>query len=104
VNLEMSTAMFMGLLAGWLAGRVMRAGPFGVVGDLVLGVLGGVVASGIFWALGVFPRLGLVPIGVVAFAGAAGVLAALRALWHEPPARPRRRRSVASGAWRAEQK
>jgi uncharacterized membrane protein YeaQ/YmgE (transglycosylase-associated protein family) len=35
----------LGLVAGWLAGMLMRGGGYGIVGDLVLGVLGAIVGG-----------------------------------------------------------
>jgi uncharacterized membrane protein YeaQ/YmgE (transglycosylase-associated protein family) len=97
------TCVFGGLVAGWLATFYMKAGPYGLIGDLVLGLVGGLVGGGIFRVLGFFPRAGMWPVALLAFVGAAGVLFAQRQLWHQPPLRRRRRRSIASGAWRAEQ-
>ena len=37
-----------GILAGWLAGVVMRGHGYGLVGDLILGLLGGVVGGFLF--------------------------------------------------------
>ena len=34
-----------GLIAGWLAGLVMKGGGYGVVGDIVLGVIGGLLGG-----------------------------------------------------------
>lgn len=42
-----------GIVAGWLAGQLVKGGGFGLVGDLVVGVVGAVIAG---W---LFPRLGL---------------------------------------------
>jgi len=42
-----------GLLAGWLAEIVMKDGGYGLIGDMVLGIVGSVVGGWIFWALGV---------------------------------------------------
>ena len=39
-----------GLIAGWAAGRIMKGGGYGVVMDIVLGVIGAVVGG---WLLGV---------------------------------------------------
>ena len=41
-----------GLLAGWLAGFVMKGGGYGLIGDLGLGLIGSVVGGWIFRALG----------------------------------------------------
>ncbi len=34
-----------GLIAGWLAGLVMRGGGFGILGDIVIGILGGLIGG-----------------------------------------------------------
>jgi len=34
-----------GLIAGWLAGLVMRGGGYGVLGDIVVGVVGGLLGG-----------------------------------------------------------
>src|SRR5579859_5164613 len=35
----------LGLIAGWLAGQVMKGGGYGVIGDIVLGIIGAVVGG-----------------------------------------------------------
>ena len=70
-----------GLLAGWLAGIVMKGGGYGLIGDLVLGIAGSVVGGGIFWALGVSAGGGLFPTVFVAFVGAVIVIVAQRKVW-----------------------
>jgi uncharacterized membrane protein YeaQ/YmgE (transglycosylase-associated protein family) len=70
-----------GLLAGGLAWIVMKDGGYGLIGDLVLGIVGSVVVGGIFWALGVSAGGGLFPTAYVAFAGAVIVLVAQRKVW-----------------------
>ena len=53
--------LFVGLVAGWLAGKVVRGTGFGIIGDIVVGILGAFIAS---W---LFPRLGFhISGGVVA--------------------------------------
>ena len=70
-----------GLLVGWLAGIVMKDGGYGLIGDLVLGIVGSVVVGGIFLALGVSAGGGLFPTAYAAFAGAIVVLVAQRKVW-----------------------
>jgi uncharacterized membrane protein YeaQ/YmgE (transglycosylase-associated protein family) len=41
----------LGLIAGWLAGQVMRGGGYGIVGDIVLGIIGAVVGGWLTSAL-----------------------------------------------------
>ncbi len=44
-----------GVVAGWLAGLVMRGHGFGLIGDLVIGLIGGVVGGLIGRLLGIVP-------------------------------------------------
>ncbi len=71
----------MGLIVGYLARYVTMDGGYGLIGDLVLGVIGGLMAGGLFLALGVSPGAGLAVVGVVAFIGAAIVIGGQRILW-----------------------
>ena len=59
-----------GLIAGWLAGKVMRGGGYGVVIDIVLGILGGIVGGWVFGMLGIWPGGGILGSIIVAFVGA----------------------------------
>ncbi len=43
-----------GLIAGWLSGKITRGGGFGLLGDLCLGLVGGVIGGWIFSRLGIF--------------------------------------------------
>jgi uncharacterized membrane protein YeaQ/YmgE (transglycosylase-associated protein family) len=40
----------LGLVAGWLAGMIMRGGGYGVIGDIVLGILGALIGG---WLTGI---------------------------------------------------
>ncbi len=71
-----------GLVAGWLAGYFMKAGGYGLTQDLTLGLLGSILGSWLFGALGVAPGAGLFAMVIVAFLGAALVLAAQRQFWY----------------------
>src|SRR5207245_11211799 len=70
-----------GLLAGGLAEIVMKYGGYGLIGDLVLGLVGSVVGGGILWALGVSAGGGLFPRVYVGLAGAVSALVAQRKAW-----------------------
>ena len=59
-----------GLIAGWLAGQVMKGGGSGVLVDIILGVLGGIVGGWIFGQLGIWPGGGMMGSIIVAFVGA----------------------------------
>ena len=73
--------VFVGLLAGWLAGFFMRGGGYGLVGDIALGLVGSLLGSVIFRALGVSAGAGLFMAVVVAFIGAVLVIGAQRMIW-----------------------
>ncbi|MCK1626854.1 GlsB/YeaQ/YmgE family stress response membrane protein [Bradyrhizobium sp. 160] len=45
--------LFVGLVAGWLAGQIVRGTGFGIVGDIIVGILGAFVGSWLFPQLGV---------------------------------------------------
>jgi uncharacterized membrane protein YeaQ/YmgE (transglycosylase-associated protein family) len=45
--------LFVGLVAGWLAGQIVRGTGFGIIGDLIVGILGAFIGS---WLL---PQMGI---------------------------------------------
>lgn len=45
--------IFIGLVAGWLAGVLVKGGGFGILGDIVVGILGAVIGGYFFNALGI---------------------------------------------------
>ena len=72
--------ILVGLIAGWLAGVVMKGGGYGIVVDIVLGMLGAIVGGWIFSVLGIGAGGGLIGGIVVAFIGAVALVAVTRAL------------------------
>lgn len=72
-----------GLLAGWLAGMVMKGGGYGIIGDILVGIvgalLGGFLASVLFGAQDAVSGINVISI-VTAFIGAVVLIAAVRAL------------------------
>ncbi len=44
--------LVIGLVAGWLAGNIMRGGSLGIAGNLVVGVVGAVLGGFLFGLLG----------------------------------------------------
>jgi uncharacterized membrane protein YeaQ/YmgE (transglycosylase-associated protein family) len=62
--------ILVGLIAGWLAGKLMKGGGFGVIGDIVVGILGALVGGFIFGSLGVSGGGGLLGSIAVATVGA----------------------------------
>jgi uncharacterized membrane protein YeaQ/YmgE (transglycosylase-associated protein family) len=61
--------LIVGLIAGWLAGKIMKGSGYGLVGDLVVGVLGAIVGGWVFGLLGI-AAWGLLGQILVALAGA----------------------------------
>jgi uncharacterized membrane protein YeaQ/YmgE (transglycosylase-associated protein family) len=55
-NESIIVILFVGLVAGWLAGKIVRGTGFGIVGDILVGVAGALIASLLFPKLGI--RLG----------------------------------------------
>ena len=69
-----------GLIAGWLAGKVMKGGGYGVLVDIILGILGGILGGWIFGLLGIWQGRGMIGSIVVAFIGAVILVAITRLL------------------------
>ncbi len=44
--------ILIGIVAGWLAGQIMKGGGYGLIGDLVLGVIGAIVGGLLLGLLG----------------------------------------------------
>jgi len=44
--------LIIGIIAGWLAGNIMKGGGFGLIGDLVVGVVGSFIGGFLFRILG----------------------------------------------------
>jgi uncharacterized membrane protein YeaQ/YmgE (transglycosylase-associated protein family) len=75
--------IIVGLIAGWLAGLVMKGSGYGILGDMLLGIIGAVVGGFLAGALFNVPDpisgINLTTL-VVAFLGAVVVVAIVRAL------------------------
>jgi uncharacterized membrane protein YeaQ/YmgE (transglycosylase-associated protein family) len=82
MNLAMvAVLVLVGLMAGWLAGRIMKDGGYGLKEDLALGLVGSIAGSWIFRIMGVSPEAGMAVLAVVAFGGAALMLVGQRKIW-----------------------
>jgi uncharacterized membrane protein YeaQ/YmgE (transglycosylase-associated protein family) len=68
-----------GLLAGWLAGVVMKGGGYGLVGDLIVGLVGALL-GGFLAGFFIQGSVGLIGSIIVAFIGAVILIAILRAV------------------------
>ena len=63
-------AIIIGIIAGWLAGKLVRGEGFGLIGDLILGLIGGLIGGCDFQALGVPGPNGTIGAILVATIGA----------------------------------
>jgi uncharacterized membrane protein YeaQ/YmgE (transglycosylase-associated protein family) len=52
--------LVVGIIAGWLAGKIVRGTGFGLIGDLVVGIAGALVATLLFPRLGIHLGSGIV--------------------------------------------
>jgi len=69
-----------GLIAGWLAGKAMKGGGYGVLVDILLGILGGILGGWLFGMAGWQGGGGIIASIVVAFIGAVILVAITRVL------------------------
>ena len=70
--------ILIGLVAGWLAGQLVKGGGFGVLGDIVVGVIGALLGGFLFSSLGVSLGGGLLGAIIVATIGAVLLIFILR--------------------------
>ena len=70
--------IIVGLVAGWLAGVVMKGGGFGVIGDIVVGIVGALIGGWLFSTMGVSTGGGLLGAIIVALIGAIILIFLLR--------------------------
>ena len=68
-----------GLIAGWLTGLFMRGGGYGIIGDIVLGLIGSFI-GGLICSLFVEGQIGFWGTIGLAFIGACILVAIVRAL------------------------
>jgi uncharacterized membrane protein YeaQ/YmgE (transglycosylase-associated protein family) len=68
--------IIVGLVAGWLAGKVMSGGGYGFFGDIIVGLVGAFI-GGIIVSLFTSKTVGLIGSIIVAFIGACVLVAIL---------------------------
>jgi len=79
-NQSLLVIILVGIVAGWLAGRVLEGGGFGLIGDLLVGLIGAFVGDWLLPKLGIYLGTGVVAAIMNAFIGAAVLLLVLRLL------------------------
>ena len=88
-NESLLIILVVGIVAGWLAGQIVRGSGFGLIGDLVVGVLGAFFGSWLLPKLGIVLGTGIVSAIINATIGAVILLIILRLVRGGP----------ASGGW-----
>ena len=73
-------AIIVGLIAGWLAGQVMKGGGYGILIDILLGILGGILGNWLFGQFGLSSGGGLFGSIAVSFVGAVILVAISRVI------------------------
>jgi uncharacterized membrane protein YeaQ/YmgE (transglycosylase-associated protein family) len=77
-NESILVILFVGLVAGWLAGKIVRGTGFGIIGDIVVGIAGALIASFLFPKLGIHLGTGLVSEIIYSAIGAIVLLLVVR--------------------------
>ena len=77
-NESLLVIVIVGIVAGWLAGRVMEGGGFGLIGDLLVGLIGAFIGDWLLPQLGIHLGVGIVALIINAFIGAVVLLLILR--------------------------
>jgi uncharacterized membrane protein YeaQ/YmgE (transglycosylase-associated protein family) len=72
--------LFVGLVAGWLAGKIVRGTGFGIIGDIIVGIAGALISSLLFPRLGIHLGTGLVSEIIYSAIGAVVLLLIVRLL------------------------
>ena len=70
--------LFVGLVAGWLAGQIVQGTGFGIVGDLLIGIAGAFIGSWLLPQLGIHLGSGVVSAIINATIGAILLLVVVR--------------------------
>jgi uncharacterized membrane protein YeaQ/YmgE (transglycosylase-associated protein family) len=70
--------IIVGVVAGWLAGQLVRGAGFGLIGDLIVGIVGAFVGGWLLPRLGIHLGVGIVSSIVNATIGAVVLLLLVR--------------------------
>lgn len=69
--------LFIGLIAGWLAGMLVKGRGFGMLGDILVGIIGAVIGGWIYGQMG-FSSYGFLGAVLMAFVGAVVLLVIIK--------------------------
>jgi uncharacterized membrane protein YeaQ/YmgE (transglycosylase-associated protein family) len=91
-NESLLVVVAVGLVAGWLAGQVMRGSGFGLIGNLIIGLLGALIGDWLLPRLNIHLGAGIVALVINAVIGAIVLLLILRLIGGRRWGYPRWRR------------
>jgi len=72
--------LVVGLVAGWLAGKIVRGNGLGLVGDAAIGIVGALIGDWLLHRLGIHFSSGVIGLVINATIGAIVLLLALRVM------------------------
>jgi uncharacterized membrane protein YeaQ/YmgE (transglycosylase-associated protein family) len=79
-NQGLLVIILVGLVAGWLAGVIVRGSGFGLIGDMIVGWVGAFIGHWLLPRLHVYLGSGIVPMIMNALIGAVVLLVIVRVL------------------------
>src|SRR5436305_15039369 len=77
-NESLLVILVVGIVAGWLAGQIVRGAGFGLIGDLLIGIVGELIGSWLLPQLGIHLGAGIVRAIINATIGAILLLLVIR--------------------------
>jgi uncharacterized membrane protein YeaQ/YmgE (transglycosylase-associated protein family) len=77
-NESLVTIVLVGIVAGWLAGKIVDGGGFGLIGDLIVGVIGAFIGDWLLPRLNIHLGVGTIALIINATVGAIVLLIVVR--------------------------
>jgi uncharacterized membrane protein YeaQ/YmgE (transglycosylase-associated protein family) len=77
-NESLLVIVLVGIVAGWLAGKIVDGGGFGLIGDLIVGVIGAFIGDWLLPRLNIHLGVGIISLIINATIGAIVLLVILR--------------------------
>ncbi|MDB5404640.1 MAG: hypothetical protein QOF70_6116 [Acetobacteraceae bacterium] len=77
-NESLLVIIFVGLVAGWLAGQIVQGTGFGLIGDLIIGIVGAFVGDWLLPRVGIHLGMGIISAIINATIGAVVLLLVIR--------------------------
>jgi uncharacterized membrane protein YeaQ/YmgE (transglycosylase-associated protein family) len=72
--------LFVGLVAGWLAGQIVQGTGFGLIGDMLIGIIGAFIGDWMMPRLGIQRGFGIISAIIDATVGAVVLLLIIRSI------------------------